>query len=1158
MRKLYFLSFILILSSSGLFAQNYASNSVLSSGTWYKIAIKESGIYKLDADFFNNLGINLSSINPQNIQIYGNGGKILPQRNSDFRHDDLVENAIQVIGEEDGTFNNADYVLFYGEGPHTFSYNTEAKRFQHVYNFYTDTSFYFLRIANSDTKGKRVEEVPSLTDPSIESPTFRGMAFHQVEKENLIKSGRVWLGEKFDLVTSRTFAFYVPDLKENGDIRLTVRLSARSDITTSFQVRAKGNTYATVNLSATNVGNYQARHYWSRSASLLIPASEVSEDDSLRIELFYNKGTSTRSEGWLDWLELDYDKKLDVTNATDYYFSVVDDSMGLGASAKIELLNANNNYKVWNISDPVAVQSHAYKVDGNKLSLTVAAESISNYVAFSEATHEPLLARKIENQDLHGSSLVDYIMITHPDFVEEAKRLAQFHESHYGRSTLVTTPSKIYNEFSSGRKDVTAIRDFIRMFWVRSEGLSPGFVNMFGDGTYINKDINQNINASSNFVPTYQSRDSWDPTSSYTSDDYFVLMEDKEGFWGEASGIEGDVRFDVNTIDIPIGRLPVENKDQAKTIVDKIIQYATDPQGIGRGEWRSRIMLVADHKEGEGNTHVRQANGYSSLITGSNACAHLEKIYMDNYEMITTAGVTRFPDGRQALLDGLDQGSLIVNYTGHGGEQGWSNSAILENPDLLKMKNVNKLPAVITATCEFGRYDDPEKRTGAEIMTMMPDVGAIALFTTVRLVYSTPNETLNANFYRNVFTYDEQKGRMPALGEIMMRTKNSTFIRGNLANINSRNFTLLGDPGLVLNYPKLKARVTEINGTQVVPGVRDSLKSLSKVTIKGVLENETGTAHINADGDMDVTVFDKPSRFTTRLSNYTFQWEKNRIFSGKTSVIDGEFQFEFVVPIDVSYENGTGNMRVYFFNEEIDGAGCYNDFYVGGTGADAIQDDEGPKVELFINDTSWVDGGITDKEPRIFARIFDENGINTVGSGIGHEITAVLDENESQVIILNEFYEAEINDYKKGTVQYQLRDLENGEHNLRIRVWDVANNAAEAFTSFIVADNAKMVLDDLLNYPNPFGDETRFLIGHNQAGQNLELEIEILNTEGQLVKVLTSKFLASGNYYKELNWDGRSDQGNLISGGVYMYRVTLKNSDTGKKESSTSKLVILR
>ncbi|MEM6800611.1 MAG: type IX secretion system sortase PorU [Bacteroidota bacterium] len=1156
MRKLSLLILSLILGAWNLSAQDYAANSVLREGNWYKIAVVETGIYKLDSDFFSNLGINLSEVNPDNIQLFGNGGYLLPQRNSDFRHDDLTENAIQLVGGEDGSLSGQDHVLFYGEGPHTFAYNSEAERFQHVFHTYTDTNFYFLHIGNE--AGKRIEKLSSANNPDILTPAARGMAFHEVEKENLIKSGRVWLGEKFDLATTRTFAFYMPDAKEGGDIRVSLRVSARSDVATSFQVNAKGDTYASLNLAATNIGNYQARHYWSRTTALIVPPSAVSEDDSLRIVLDYNKGSSTRSEGWLDWLEIDYDKVLDVNNEAMYHFSIADDSMKIGAVAQIELANASSSYQVWNISDPTGIKAQELSSNGNSLSFAAAAERIQHYVAFNATNLKPVSAKRIPNQDLHGSPLVDYIIITNATFLEEAERLAQFHESHYGRSTLVTTVDKIYNEFSSGKQDVTAIRDFIRMFWVRSEGLSPGFVNIFGDGTYIYKNVNQNINAATNYVPTYQSRDSWDPTSSYTSDDYFVIMDDNEGYWGEASGVRGDVRLEVNTIDIPVGRLPIENKEQAQNIVDKIIQYATDPEGIGRGEWRSRIMLVADHKEGEGNTHVRQANGYSSLITGSNACTHLEKIYMDNYEMVTTAGVTRFPEGRQALLDGLDQGALIVNYTGHGGEQGWSNSRILENPDLFKMNNVNKLPAVITATCEFGRYDDPEKRSGAEIMTMLPDIGAIALFTTVRLVYSTPNETLNANFYRNVFTFDEEKGRMPSMGEVMMRTKNATFIRGNLANINSRNFTLLGDPGLVLNYPKLSARITEINGAQVVPGVSDSLKSLSKVNIKGVLEDEFGNAQLTAEGEMDVTVFDKPSRFTTRLSNYTFRWEKNRIFSGKTSVKDGEFEFEFVVPIDVSYETGTGNMRVYFFNDSIDGSGCYNNFFVGGTDANAINDDEGPKVELFINDTSWVNGGITDKDPKIFARIFDENGINTVGSGIGHEITAVMDNDESQVIILNEFYEAEINDYQKGTAEYQLRDLAEGEHELRIRVWDVANNAAEAKTNFIVSDNAIMALDRILNYPNPFGEETRFQIGHNQAGQNLEVEIEIINTQGVLVKERRADFIASGNYFKDLTWDGRSDQGQKISDGIYVYRIRLRNKDTAKEIEAISKMVLIR
>jgi hypothetical protein len=1136
-------------------AQNYADESVLSTGKWYKLGIVEDGIYKLDRTFFSGIGINPDDVDPRNIRIYGNGGAILPQENNIYRHDDLVENAIYVAGEADGNFDAGDYVYFYGQSAHTWDFGNETQRFKHNYHLYADTNYYFLNIANDP--GKRVASVPSEANATNIASQGRGVRFHEVESENLIKSGRYWLGEKFDLVTEKTLGFYMPDVKADGKIRLSIRMAARSDRNTNFQIRAGNTILGQIDLGSTNVSNSEARHYVAKTQTYTINPSAVAQDDSLYIRMIYNKSGSSRSEGWLDWIEIDYDQELN-TNGADQWFFNLTEEVTPGQIMAVSIANGSNNYQIWDITNPVAASLHEFSLDGSSIEFSVKADSVKQFIAVKNSSLTPVSVDDVANQNLHGLPLVDYVIVTYPGFMEEAEKLAEFHRNHYQRSVSVVTPGQIYNEFSSGKQDVSAIRDFIRMIYKRSGGIAPSWVLLLGDGSYNYKDIKRQGSNKTNFVPTYQSRDSWEPTDSYTSDDFFVLLDDNEGFWGESSGIDGDNSYQVNQLDVAIGRLPVETKEEAAGMVDKIIRYAENPDGEGLGSWRNRVVLVADHKEGEGSTHVGQANAYSSLIRNSNACINIDKIYMDNYQMVVSAGVTRFPEGREALLNALDQGSLIVNYTGHGGEYAWSNSRILEVPDIESMENANRLPVVVTATCEFGRFDDPDRRSGAEVMTINPFTGAIALFTTVRLVYSSPNATLNQNFYREVFEFDSTKGRMPTLGEVMMRTKNSTFTRGNLANINSRNFTLLGDPGLILNYPQLKARVTEINEEPVVDGEIDSLRSLGLVKVKGVIEDEYGNLRSDYNGDMDITVFDKPSRFTTRLSKYSFRWQKNRIFNGKAKIENGEFSFEFVVPIDISYEDGEGKISLYFFNDSTDGAGCYEDLYIGGTDTNAQLDDQGPEIRLFINDANWISGGLTGKDPYLYAEVKDENGINTVGIGIGHEIVGILDGDDENVFILNDYYTAQYNSYQEGTVRYQMKDLENGKHELMVRVWDVANNSSEAYTSFIVSDDAVMALDQVLNFPNPFVETTEFLIAHNQSGKELDVEIEIFNMAGQVMKTLSASFLATGNVYKDLQWDGTSDRGTAISSGMYLYRVSVTNKETGQRISQTERLVMLK
>ncbi|MEL7529770.1 MAG: type IX secretion system sortase PorU [Bacteroidota bacterium] len=1141
----------------GLTAQTIADHSVLSQGTWYKLGIVETGLYKLDLAYLNSIGFNTSGIDPRHIQIYGNGGGMLPQANNVAVHDDLVENAIHVEGEADGSFDTGDFVLFYAEGPHQWDYDEASDQFRHQFNLYADTNYYFITLGAA--AGKRVLEAASPNaSPTYTLSAAKGLAFHERDLQNPIHSGRYWLGEKFDLSLQREFALYMGDLANEGEIHIEIQLSARSDVSTRFRISSGATLLDTINFKMVDFDNSEARNYQTRKKTFSLSPSLIGTDDSLRFQILYEKGGSVRSEGWLDWFELVYDRALSINGQSEQTFALTQ-QIGPNEIAEIKISGVKANTKLWDITDPLGITALPYSLNATTLTANLATENLKNLLVFNSADLLPVSNESLTNQDLHGSPLVDYIIISYPAFRAEAERLAQFHEDHYQRSTLVVSPQEIYNEFSSGRADVTALRNFIRMFYRRSAGMSPGFVCLFGDGTYNHKKHGVVAGIGEiNFVPTYQSFNSWDPTTSYVSDDFYGLLEDHEGIWGEGSGRPGDAGVQVNTIDVPIGRLPIISVLEAEQLVDKIIRYATNPAGVGFGAWRNRVLLVADHKPGERADHMQQSDGYSSPIRAANPCINIDKIFMDNYPMEITAGKSRFPEGRKALLTALDRGSLIVNYTGHGGEFAWSNSRILENSDIGNMLNHDKLPAVITATCEFGRFDNPDLRSGAELMVLEPNLGAIAMFTTVRLVFSGPNETLNQNFYNYVLSYDPDKGRMPTIGEVMMHTKNETFKDGSFTNLNSRNFTLLGDPGLILNYPQLQAKITRINGQDVQTASVDTLRSLSRIRVIGIIEDAAGNPLPDFSGEMQATVFDKPSRFVTRLFPSTFYWQKNRLFNGTVSVENGAFAFEFVVPIDISYEEGLGKISLYFHNEDWDGAGCYDQLQIGGTASNAIVDTEGPKVQLYLNDHHWQDGGITGDEPYLYAEVFDQNGINTGGVGIGHEITATLDE-AADFFVLNDYYQSKIDSYQEGIVRYQLKELADGPHTLKIRVWDVANNFAEDETNFIVTTDPVAALEQVLNYPNPFsGNATTFLINHNLDGKDVKLQILISTLNGQVVKVLEEEFYAVGNVYKGIDWNGQNEQGSLMSSGVYIYRVMLEDKESGQRVEAARRMILLR
>lgn len=1140
-------------SPTSIWAQTraYASSSVLATGDWYKIGVQKDGIYKLDASFFNQLGINIASINPANIQLYGNGGAMLPQANIAPRHDDLVENAIWVAGESDGSFDQNDYLLFYGQSPHTWTYNEEVLRFQHSLNLYSDTAFYFLRIG--EQAGLRIQPAEAPINPTLEITEAKGLSFVETDNDNPIKSGRYWLGDKFDLITEKEYIFDMPDLAPDGEITISMRVTARSGASSRFYAEVGENRIGTLSVRRADVNNSDAVYYFDRIATYSVSASEI-QNNRMPLRLVYDKAGDSRSEGWLDWIEINYDKILDLQEKADFEFR-------LPASAnpftvgRISVANAEGN-RIWDVSNPLRPEE--ITLQSNTFTTTLSGPK--TYKGFTTDFNTPVFGRQIPNQNLHGLELANYLIITAPELRQEAERLADFHRTQFGRVVHVVTPGAIYNEFSSGKQDVTAVRDFIKMFYDLSGGVLPGHVLMFGDGSYDYKGVLKDIDGNSialGLLLTYQSRNSWSPTQSYTSDDFFVFLDDEEGFWGESSNLNGDTRTERNFLDAGIGRIPASTVEQARAVVDKIISYVTDMESAG--DWRNRVVLVADHKEGEGNIHVSQADNYSPLIENANACYNVEKIYMDNYTFVPTPTQPTFPDGRDALLDAMDQGSLIINYTGHGGEFAWSNSRILEISDIPQMRNGEKLPVVVTATCEFGRWDDPGLRSGAEVMLEKADGGAISLFTTVRLVFSNPNATLNQNFYREVFTYDEEKGRMPTMGEVMQRTKNRTFVLGDFTNINSRNFTLMGDPAIQLNYPSLRANIQTINDLPLATE-GDTLKSLSLVNLQGTINDLNGTLISDYNGELDVTVFDKPSRFTTRLSNFTFDWRKNRIFSGKATVANGQFDVSFKIPLDISYDDGTGKISLYFSNQEVDGAGCYNNIFIGGTDVSAAPDEQGPAIDLFLNDRSWTDGSSTDSDPVLLLDVSDESGINTVGSGVGHELIGILDEDEANPIILNDFYTAAKDDYTKGSVNYRLRDLAEGEHNIRVRVWDGANNPAEAITAFIVVSNENMALGQVLNYPNPstLGDETTFKISHNQSGKNLSVEVEVFDTQGRSVRLLSADFLASGNNFEGISWNGTNTNGTQLSPGIYLYKVSLTDRDSGSEVNTYNRMVWIK
>ena len=1132
-------------------AKPLSSASVLSTGDWYKISVVQDGVHRLDGQYLAGLGINLSSLNPAHLRIFGQVPGLLPQNTSVFRYDDLVEIPVIVSGESDGVFNTEDYLAFYAHGPHTWVWDTTRNQYEHQYHYMSDTAYYFLNIQQAS--GKRIQNA-SMPAPTYTPGSVRAMAFYEQDKVNFIQSGRNWVGESFDLSSVQTFRMPVSMAHPDSLIRVTIQVAARAAVPTAFGVSCNGLSVGSIPVSSTvlenttgNYANIVRQTFW------VSPALVVNGE--LPVTLGYNRPSSTQgTNGWLDFIEIEY-ARLPFISGLQHPFSLPKSQIS-SQIADISFGGMNSEYLCWDITDISDIRNLPYTLNGSMAVMSTPADQNRDFVVFRN--YAPLLLTpvggvKIPNQNLHGLPQVSYLLVTAPALLPQANQLADFHTQILGHTVATVTTEQIYHEFSAGKQDVTAIRDFVRMFYLRAGSDTtqmPSWLCLFGDGSYDYR--NRTGVTGLSLVPPYESRNAVSYSNSFVSDDYFGFLDDGEGNWGEGTnGILIDA-YENHGLDIGIGRLPAKNQAEAQVLVNKIRSYASGNSGFG--SWKNRLVMVADHKSDEGSLHVSQADSYSGLVQAENPGLNLDKIYLDYYKGINSAeGFLKFPEAKDALIRSLDQGSLIVNYTGHGGEIGWSNSRILEIPDINALNNGPRLPLYVTATCEFGRFDNPELTSGAELLFLKDNGGSIGMFTTVRLVYSGPNQALNQNFYRHVFRKHPQDQTYFSLGEVYRLTKNDTWSSG----LNTRSFALLGDPGIVLAFPQNNAAITRVNAS-VVSSVPDTLRALSLVTLEGEVKYPNGSRISDFNGNLNITVFDKPARYNTILSPFSFFWQRNRIFNGSVSVKDGVFTAQFKVPLDISYEDGFGKVSLYYENGVSDGSGYYDNIIVGGTDTTAVQDKTGPQLDLYMNDEKWADGGMVNQNPLLLARVFDESGINTLGTGIGHEITAVLNRDDSKRIVLNDYYAAKKDSYQEGNISYQYKDLPEGNYDLEMKVWDVANNSSMARTSFVVANNSKVALFHVLNYPNPFTNSTRFFFEHNQRGEMLQAQVKIFTVSGRLVKSLEHTFYGEASLNNDIQWDGLDDYGDRIGRGVYVYEVRLKVLRTGESVGKYEKLVLLR
>ena len=1141
-------------------SSSFKANSILASGDWFKIAITKTGFHKIDRNLLAKIGVDFSSLNPKNIRIYGNGGRMLPELNSSFRYDDLEENAIQVVGETDGSFDNGDYIVFYAKDATGWlkTGNQTGLKFKCEKNLYSDTSYYFIN--TNIGAGKRVSSPPqTIISPNVSSSTYDYYNFTETNTTNFVKSGREFYGEYFDITNNYSFSWNDGDFVTNDTIVSQVKMAGRGIAGVTFLVSGAGLNF-NVTTAAININNYLADYAATDSTD-----GKGLLNDPNSIGLTISKQTSN-GVGWLDKITINARRKLNISLKQ---FEFRDTRVSKpGNTCTFNLTNPLSGAPlIWNVTDPINPYAQNYNNLGSTINFVANADSLNSYAVCNGIDfYEPTFVSKIDNQNLHSIQQADYVLVTHPLFVSQAQRLATLHQQQEGLTYAIATTEQIYNEFSSGRQDISAIRDFIRMIYSRniSSGKQVKYALLIGDGSYNN--INRNVLTNSNLIPTYETPNSVSYLSSTASDDFYGLMDPAEGVSVDQVGA---------VIDIGVGRLTCRNLPEVINVVNKIENYyRKDPDfkiqestpencnlinAAPLGDWRNWVVYLGDDEDQ--STHMLQADALSNIVQLNNQNYNIDKIYLDSYQQFSTPGGQRYPDAAEDLLRRFRKGALVFNYTGHGGEVGITAERILDVPTINALDNFNKLPLFVTATCEFSRYDDPDRTSAGELCLLNPKGGAAALLTTCRLAFSSTNFALNTKLFGYMFK-KLPNGKMPALGDIIQETKGSLT-----QSIYYANFHLLGDPALTLAYPQQKVITTKINNSLVTATSIDTLAALAKITVSGFIADTLGNKLSNFNGLLYPTVFDKEDTVTCLLNDadsyymtagspFKFKLQKNILYHGKTQVTNGDFSFTFIVPKDISFSIGPGKISYYATNGSIDASGYTKNVRVGGGAKNPVIDTDGPQLSMYLNDKGFVNGGTTNEKPILYANLTDSSGINTVGSSIGHDITVILDQNTSKPTVLNDYYEANLNSYQSGKVRYPFEELPEGNHRLTFKAWDIQNNSGTVSTDFVVAHSAELALTHVLNYPNPFTSNTKFYLEHNQACNPLKITIQIFTISGKIVKTIQKTVTCEGFRPEGIDWDGKDEYGDKLGRGVYVYKLAIINTDNQKAEK-TEKLVIL-
>ena len=1138
----------------------------LSLGTWYKIPVSKNAVYQLDADYLGDLGIPLSSIDPKRIQLWGTDGFPLPERVGDTRSS-FSQIPILVEGEDDGSFDSSDRVIFYGNSPHRVNLNLGL--YSHSLHPYSDQNYVFLTVGSEN--GIRIPTHNGNQNPNLTVTTFEDFIWKDEEltkPEGKFKSGRFWLGQKlepaqsgFISVLKDTIAGFV----SGSQVRVSARFYARSEQTTSYDVRVN-NTDVTSRSVSRLISGYNESDGAAANPSTFNQSVSLTSDNGIIDVSVDVTHRDSGSEFFIDWIRINAERELLAQN--DFLYFYTPSNSDPEEDTQYILKGFSSTPYAFDVTDPATPVLIPTITNGSDYSINYSRNSGRHIIAQNQPD-VPGAGIEIENQNLSGiSSYPTYVVVTSKELETEATELADYRKDQ-GLEPVVVLQQQIFNEFSGGIPDPVAIRDYVKFLWERanSDGQPvPEYLLLFGDTSYDTKGIIPN--ALTNHILSYQSAQSTDRILTFGTDDFFAYLDDEEGAFG------GGTTSSSFLMDIGVGRIPVQTRSSAAVFIDKIKNYESQSSS---GDWQNLFTYVADDDFPEPaknrDIHVLNADVSAELMQVNEPGIRLKKIYTFSYPIEISGAGRQVPQATQDLINTVNNGTLVVNYSGHGNEQTLSDEELFLSEYVQNFTNTDKLCVLVTATCQFGRYDDTETQSGAEKFILAGNGGGIAALTTTRVVF-TNSSVGNNNFGLNIVLSQKLSERIVSspkrLGDIFKETKNGIIPGGTSTVGSSRNnkkFILLGDPATIFQLPSQKAELLSVNdSTTSSLSSSINIRALDEINLTGVIRNAQGDTDINFNGEASISIFDArrsvtlPERdWSCTLDDCQYSIEKDLLFKGKVLVTNGQFDLNTIIPKDIS--SSTENGRIVLFAEGENGTagGSFTDITFSGINPDLPDDNTGPEMNIYLNDESFVNGNLINSSPTLVVELNDETGINTTGTGVGHEIIATIDTEPEQTIILNDFYEGNLNDFSGGRIEYPLDNLPEGSYSLKVRAWDVLNNPTEKEIFFEVAAEENLSVRNVFNYPNPMNNQTQFTFEHNQPGNPLEVSLRIYTLSGKPVHQI-KEIIQNTSSYASISWNGRDRDNDRLGNGTYIYvlRVTAETIEGKQTTENTEKLVIIR